>query len=388
MKHLHRIVFFLLVALLAAGGGVGCSEDGGGNNGNGTFVPDSGDGDDTGTPGDAGDTDGTDTGGADTGTNGDTGGDTDGGGGAGCGDQIEDLGQLSPGDSGTKNVRLWQRSGSALACADGTTRVGTYWFEFTVDEMAIIRLDMTSTVATAARLSLRTGGCESDAGELFCTDRTSRSAIVEPGQTYYLGIEGGDDSADAYVDLAYALETAACVPNELTCSAGQSTYCIQGTDTEQYACATNTCANDAQCAGDTCASAIEVDLPNPGATFTVDSHRIAYTNQWDVSGKANCIPNDEFPTGNTPYADVFFRVNNLQQGQTLHVENTSAGGSYVYFVLDSCTANQCAGAMFIDSNGDNALEWEAPASGSYLVVAEALSSSPREYSFAISRRQN
>ncbi len=293
-----------------------------------------------------------------------------------CGPSFDDLGQLDTGDTATVSRQMGPASGDHAACASGADSAGAYTLAFTVAQAAILDVQISSADPNAPVFELRKASCATADGALYCADRPGYRAVVEPDTPYFLRVEGAADTVDEPFHLTYKLEHLECMPGEATCSAGSFDQCVQGTSTRSYACAAD-CADAASCQGDACADALEVAVPADGSPAHVQGDRQAYADHFDATALQGCEP-----TGSPGAMDLFMHVTGLHAGTTLTVTNT-ATGSYVYYVLDTCAATSCRASMFVDPDGDNRLQWQVPADGDYIIVAEALSNTGRPFAFDV-----
>lgn len=357
----------LLTAALA-----GCSDDGGGSDsdvnpsdaGADTRV-DAGDAD----QGDADDADQGDTGDADQG-------DADAGGeevGQSCNAPPEDLGTFSPGDSDEFARGYLRRTGQAIAtCTPTPDNVGLYWFKFRVDQLAIANLNVVTTISSDPVVEIRYGECGNSEQVLSCDETTFTRHVVEPGQTFYVLVQGPADSVTGDFRLELSFDAATCNPAERTCDSGAMQICDNGSDVQARACAADTCADATTCAGETCSEAVAVDLSAANSTVSVAGGQKSYQNSWNADGLDGC----GFAAGEagaaTPGAELFLKVSGQSVGDTIVFDAEGGSVDFGFYLLDACSASSCVAAGAYDTSGSNHFEWTATTDQDVWVAAEVI----------------
>lgn len=289
-----------------------------------------------------------------------------------CAAPPEDLGTFSPGDSGEFARGFHERIDDAKAtCADVATRAGVYWFSFEVDEVSIAHIDVLSTAASDPLIELRETRCVSAEDVVFCTDNLSRTQVLEPGNTYYLLVQGAEDSVTGDFRLDLSFEEAACNPNQTSCSDGAIQVCQGGTELQARTCA-GSCTDASTCEGDLCEEAIPVDVSTAGTPVILTGNQQAYAGEWDAAGRTGCGLEPGQSAGSTPGAELFLKLSGHTSGDTIIFDAEGGSVDFGFYVLASCGAGSCLGAGAYDDLGDNHFEWRANTSQDIYVAAEVI----------------
>jgi hypothetical protein len=294
-----------------------------------------------------------------------------------CEGAHEDLGILATAESTVVSRTLEPLDAEPMSCTPDGERRGGYIFAFEVDETAILQMSVSATTTDLLSFGLFDDGCGSDA-ESYCSGQSPWRAIVEPDTTYYMNVQGGEDSVNKAFNASFGFEETVCTPGETTCSDSTSKRCVQGTSVEPYSCAGD-CSDAQSCAGDTCQTALSVAPIVGGGPVSIQGDRWAYTHQWNAAELSGCEVSAEIATGETTAMELFVDVANLEAGQTLEIGHPDGVGSYLYFVIDDCAATSCREAAFVDEAGDNRLVWQVADDGDYTIVVEALSTTSRPF---------
>lgn len=325
-----------------------------------------------------------DVGAADAGDTGDAGGEPVG---QSCVAPPEELGTFSDGDAEELVRGFHERSHPNRAtCQEAAPRAGVYWFAFEVDEPLIARFEVESTAASDPLIELRQDECASAEDVLFCTDALTQTQVVVPGETYYLLVQGAEDSSTGDFRLDLSFEQAACDPSETVCQDGVVQVCPDGRELLSRACG-GECLDDSSCAGDTCSAPIEVDLSTAGDTQLISGNRQAYTSEWDVSGLSGCSLEEGQTASPTPGAELFLQLTGHSQGDTIVFETEPGTVDFGFYLLSSCGSSSCMDAGAYDELGDNRFEWQANVVEEVYVAAEAIGRDrDRDFQIEITRQ--
>jgi hypothetical protein len=289
-----------------------------------------------------------------------------------------DLGSLAAGQEHSFDANLVAPATSLdSSCDISSLDSGVQVFAFETDVAARVSV---WTSLSPSRMDLRQGGCADADDVLTCTDGGNYNFNTSAGETYHLVLWGGVNQGDFEVRLD--VTEALCDPSEPNwCENGQMNECRQGTSIDSDDCL-DACADDTACGADACEAAIAVDLSATNQkTYTGDQH--AYTSTWNASGRTNCGMTAGDDGSDTPNEEAFFEVSGLTAGQELVVESQGTG-DFAFFVLEDCDANSCLAAADADVNGNQAMVWEVPDDGSYIVVVEAWQRRSRTLEFSFS----
>lgn len=213
---------------------------------------------------------------------------------------------------------------------------------------------------------LRRASC-ADGAPVFCDTTSSYSAMVEANTPYFLFLNGLLSSGG--VSLAVDADGAVCTPDEQTCNAGMVSTCNgDGSAVNESMCAQD-CAGDA-CAGDLCDTPFVVSPTPNGDPVVLSGARDAITPTWDAMQGAGCDPLEEGLNFDTPWPEVFVRVENVAAGQRVIFDAEEGPGEAQFYVLESCAATTCVDAFAYDENLRNRGTVTAQTAGDVLVAVE------------------
>lgn len=221
---------------------------------------------------------------------------------------------------------------------------------------------------------VRTGGCESTASVLTCSDNEQFPFVAQPGIDYWLVVEpyAGIDEGAFELDLSFTAQQ--CTPpGGRTCDGDDVLVCQGGTSQARHACATG-CAGGG-CGGDSCATAYAVDGP-----VTLSGDTSAYSETLDFGGQASCSMDGDQGIS-TPGSEVVLLLRGLTAGETVTVDaSTNDDNDNAIFVQETCgDSNVCLAAQDLEDR----LEFQVPADGDYYVVIDKLTSSPKAFTYSV-----
>lgn len=379
MPYSHRLSIVLL--LTAAMSFAACGDDSTGPATNNTIRPS---GDDGGN--------GSNNGGLDAGVDAEMDGGADGGDagivGESCASPPEELGELQMGqDVSIDRVFRTRPDESKTSCQTPASNAGIYWFTFTVPEVSRLQVQISTALSNSATIEVLRGRCDGTGTSLFCGPFDNFERVLEPDTTYYMVVQGSEDTGNAHFSVQYNLQSAVCAPGPSSCADGTVQYCKASGESQVPRECIGGCLDDTTCSADACADAMAVDLASQSGPQTISGDQVVYYDDWNAEGRDGCSTSgDSAPGGPSPGVDAFLKLSGVQAGDTITFDATNSETSLGFYVLDACDAQACTTAGAWDLDGNNRFEWSAQAGGEFYVVVEALGNTrDRSFEFTVER---
>ncbi len=201
--------------------------------------------------------------------------------------------------------------------------------------------------------------------------------------------DGGYEPTDVHVnsdvdpdsDTDSGLDEGCDEPGATWCSEGHHQLCYQGQRVDSYLCPGEVCLDDASCQADTCESAMPIQPGTSDNPTIIDGHRRGTTHSGFFSDQSDCLLDNI----STDASDIFLSVAELPDGdggQDLVIESLGQG-TYGFFILSGCNANECLAVGSQDDQFQNRLRWTIDEHDSVIIVIRPSDSVQRSFAFAL-----
>jgi len=311
-------------------------------------------------------------------------------------DNADGEGQLTLGSTLNFSGSFPVQTSSVLRTECATGEDGqemVFQFDVASDSQISATIDESNDLDT--RIEFRRGGCApgSDGGSFdrqICTD-TDNSFFAPANSTWYMIVEnntGTEGTFDVQLDAQESCSFGGV--GTITCEQNSVAICEEdtsGNPVETFIDCPDQCANG-QCVGDSCTNPITRSVSS-GFSETFSGELSAFTPQINLEPENSCRVNGQQYNASGP--EVVFKLDGVQQGDTITVETTqSATGdvnSNVVYVSNNCPQSQTADQFICAATWDEIDSTNSTTvgqTGTYYVIVDKGTTTANPFSYEIS----
>lgn len=289
------------------------------------------------------------------------------------------LGELEPGAQGTHRLNFDAIDNGDITCvATDAEEVLRSSLEFSTPTASLVRWTYITEVAPTDIGSTTTSEDCSKLDGARCVTGRSVEFFYSGEDTHLLHTEMVDPMSST--NLHFEVDAAECdEPGGGWCADGHYQHCYQGRRVDAYPCAGAGCDDDGRCAADRCETALPVAPGSPSDPTIVEGHRKGYTHTGHFQDRHDC----GLSTIAEESLELFLAVDDLPADKDLVIESQGQG-TYGFFLISDCDADNCLEVGSADEEFENRLRWSPDSDVDDLVIAIRPSDPvSRAFSFAL-----